>query len=224
MSDPWAFGWTQVLTIIGFVITGAIAIGGFGTFERWRKQKLEEKKIEIAFEALAIAYECQFVFGSIRNPGTFQYEYDDMPREGMIEEEWRRRGPFYAILKRINDNRPYFIKVLQLQPRVMTMFGPETELTFRKLNEARSHVTVSAQMLMRPLDQDRVWNEQAQNLHAQCEADIWEGLGEMAPNGDRVTSKLNEFRDGLAAICRPVLDREYREVKEPHKASETKRQ
>jgi hypothetical protein len=218
MSEPWAFGWTQLLTIVGFLITGAIAIGGFGTFERWRKQKLEEKKIEIAFEALAIAYECQFVFGLIRNPGTMGYEYEDMPREGVTEEEWRRRGPFYAILKRITDNRPYFLKVLQLQPRVMTMFRPETEAIFKKLNEARVHVTVSAQMLMRPIDRvERPWNEQAQNLHAQCEADIWEGLGEMAPNGDRVTTKLNEFRDGLEAICRPVLDRNYREVKERRK-------
>jgi hypothetical protein len=216
MSDPWAFGWTQLLTIVGFLITGAIAIGGFGTSERWRKQKLEEKKIEIAFEALAIAYECKFVFDSIRNPGTSQYEYEDMPRAEVTEEEWRRRGPFYAILKRITDNRAFFIKVLQLQPRVMIMFGRETEAIFRKLNEARAHVTVSAQMLMRPIDRvERPWNEQAQNLHAQCEADIWEGLGEMAPNGDRVTAKLNEFRDGLEAICKPVLDRKYREVKEP---------
>jgi hypothetical protein len=187
----------------------------FGTFERWRKQKLEEKKIEIAFEALAIAYECQFVFQSIRSPGTMGYEYEDMPREGVTEEEWQRRGPFYAILKRITDNRPFFIKVLQLQPRVMVMFGPETEAIFRNLNQARAHVTVSAQMLTRPIDRiERPWNEQAQNMHAQCEADIWEGLGEMAPHGDRVTTKLNEFRDGLAAICRPVLDRSYKEVKE----------
>jgi hypothetical protein len=45
MNDPWTFGWTQVLTIVGFAITLAVAVGGFGTFERWRKQKLEEKKI-----------------------------------------------------------------------------------------------------------------------------------------------------------------------------------
>ena len=216
--DPWAFGWTQVLTIIGFLLTGAIAIGGFGTFERWRKQKLEEKKIEIAFEALAIAYECKFVFDLIRNPGTLQYEYEDMPRAKVTEAEWRRRGPFYAILKRMNDNRPFFLKVLQLQPRVMVMFGRDTDAVFRKLSEARANVTVSAQMLMRPIDRiERPWNEQAQNLHAQQEFDIWEGLVKMAPDGDRVTKKLNEFREGLEAICRPVLDRKYREVKEPSK-------
>lgn len=33
MQDPWIFGWTQLLTIIGFAITIAIAIGGFRTFD-----------------------------------------------------------------------------------------------------------------------------------------------------------------------------------------------
>jgi hypothetical protein len=54
-ANPWAFGWTQVFTIVGFVITLAIAFGGFRTFDRWKRERLEEKKIEIAFEMLAIA-------------------------------------------------------------------------------------------------------------------------------------------------------------------------
>lgn len=53
MSDPWTFGWTQLLTIVGFIITICIAVGGFRTFGRWKREKIEEKKIEIAFEALA---------------------------------------------------------------------------------------------------------------------------------------------------------------------------
>jgi hypothetical protein len=54
MDCPWSFGWTQLLTIIGLLITITIAIGGFRTFERWRKEKLEEKRIDIAIEALAL--------------------------------------------------------------------------------------------------------------------------------------------------------------------------
>jgi hypothetical protein len=43
-SDPWAFGWTQVLTIFGFLITLGIAGFGFRSFERWRRERLEERK------------------------------------------------------------------------------------------------------------------------------------------------------------------------------------
>jgi hypothetical protein len=60
--DPWAFGWTQVFTLVGFGITITIAIGGFRSFERWRREKLEERRIETAFEALTIAHETKFIF------------------------------------------------------------------------------------------------------------------------------------------------------------------
>jgi len=40
MQDPWIFGWTQLLTIIGFAITIAIAVGGFRTFDGWKREKL----------------------------------------------------------------------------------------------------------------------------------------------------------------------------------------
>jgi hypothetical protein len=93
--DPWAFGWTQLLTIIGFVITGAIAIGGFGTFERWRKQKLEEKKIDVALEALSIAYQSKFVFEQIRGPMAYSYEWSDMPeRVGDTDDRRNSRGAY----------------------------------------------------------------------------------------------------------------------------------
>jgi hypothetical protein len=57
MADPWTFGWTQLLTIIGFIITISIAVGGFRTFNRWKREKIEEKRIDIAIEALALVYE-----------------------------------------------------------------------------------------------------------------------------------------------------------------------
>jgi hypothetical protein len=80
-SDPWPFGWTQLLTMIGFAITVGIAIGGFRTFGRWKREKLEEKRIEIAFNMLEIAYEAKFVFNNIRSPMSFEYEWKDMPEE-----------------------------------------------------------------------------------------------------------------------------------------------
>jgi hypothetical protein len=59
VNDPWAFGWTQLLTIIGFCITVTIALGSFRTFNRWRREKIEEKRLDVALEALSIAYEAQ---------------------------------------------------------------------------------------------------------------------------------------------------------------------
>jgi len=51
MTDPWAFGWTPLLTIVGFFVTIGIAISASepSSVER---EKIEEKRIDIAIEAL----------------------------------------------------------------------------------------------------------------------------------------------------------------------------
>ena len=61
INDPWAFGWTQVLTLVGFLITIVIAISGFRTFGRWKRERIEERRIDIAFDALSVAAESKIV-------------------------------------------------------------------------------------------------------------------------------------------------------------------
>ena len=116
MSSPWDFGWTQVLTIIGFAITGTIAIAGFRSFDRWKREKLEEKRIEIALEALSLAYEGREVFEVIRNPGSYGHEWADMPgKDKMTGQDWNHRGPFYAITKRVQDQSSFFDRVAKIR-------------------------------------------------------------------------------------------------------------
>ena len=137
MGNPWAFGWTQLLTLIGFAITIGIAVGGFRTFGRWRREKLEERRIEAALDALTIAHETKFIFQNIRSPLTEGYEWADMPQwDGDTDEKRQRRGPFFASIKRINANKEFFERVWRAQPRCMALFGPKVEETFLKLHQA----------------------------------------------------------------------------------------
>ncbi len=107
--DPWAFGWTQALTLLGFAITGLIAWGGFRSFNRWKREQLEGRRIEIAFDLLAITYESKYVFDNIRSPMSFPYEWEDLPkRPGETEEQWRSRGSYYAVRKRVSEAKPFF--------------------------------------------------------------------------------------------------------------------
>ena len=209
MNEPWTFGWTQLLTIVGFVITVSIAVGGFRTFGRWKRELLESKRVEIGLEALALAYESKYVFETIRNPMVLAYEWADMPaREGEDENTRSSRGTFYAIRKRVIDQRNFFESVIKLQPKMMAVFGTVVEEPFMQLHRARREVEVASELLGRNIAGGGRMND---SLHAQLEADVWSEYGDVIEtrDGDRVGRKVQEFVDRVEALCRPIVDEQY---------------
>jgi hypothetical protein len=110
-------------------------------------------------------------------------------------------------LKRIDNQKEFFMQVLKLKPRFMAVFGPETQKLFDDLHRARVHIQVSAQMLMRRQDSGGGWNEEWQKRRTRMEADIWSGFGDVyppeeLPEGDRVKRLVEAFRDGIVRQCR----------------------
>lgn len=211
MASDWSFGTTQLLTVLGMLATGGFAFAGLRTFGKWRNEKIEERRIDTALEALSVAYESKGVFDAIRSPGSFNHEYDDMPKVQNESEAHRNaRSTYWVTLKRIDNNKEFFLKVLKLQPRFMAVFGPETEKIFADLNMARVQIQISANSLMRRGEYDEPWTEERAQRHAQLEADIWSGFtDEDAPKGDRVGKLLEAFKRGIVDICRPIVDREF---------------
>jgi hypothetical protein len=209
MTDPWAFGWTQILTLVGFVITALIAIGGFRTFGRWKREKLEEKRIDLALEALAFAHKSKFIFDSIRSAMAFSYEWDDMPVVAGEDDNRRSsRGEFYAVFKRMGHNKEFFEKAWDLQVRCSAMFGMKAQELFLLMHRARREIEVSAEMLFRDPHTSHPTPENLATWN-QFRADVWEAYGALAPEGDKVGKKLTAFRDGIEGLCRPVIDRNY---------------
>lgn len=209
MSDPWAFGWTQLLTIAGFIITILIAIGGFRSFERWRREKIEEKRIDTALDALVLIRESKWVFDNIRSVMTFEYEWKDMPEKaGEDDGERRRRGSFYAILKRIEFHREFFDRAYKLQVKAGALFGQPAEDALLLLQKTRREVEVSAGMLVRdPVPQVR--NENNLRTWEKFQSDVWAGYGEAMGVRDTVAEKLNECAAAVEAIFRPAIDRQF---------------
>lgn len=175
MENPWAFGWTQVLTIIGLAMTAIISIAGLRTFSKWRRENIEERRIEAALEALSIAYQSKYVFQNIRGPMIFAYEYQEMPnRPGEPEDRRATRGEFYAVLKRIENHKDFFESVWKIQPRMMALFGSKTEEIFLELHKARQQVEVSAGLLLQHFveELDGPRNADTKKLRDKQRADI----------------------------------------------------
>lgn len=206
MNDPWVFGWTQLLTILGFAITIAIAVGGFRTFARWKREKLEEKRIDVAIDALALTYESKFIFDNIRSPMSFPYESKDMPEwPGDTEDKRNQRSEFYAILKRIEAHKDFFERAWKMQVKCTAIFGLQAEEVFLLMQRARRSIEVSAGMLYRDPEYK---TEGTRKTWEGFRADVWAGYGKALDRGDEVGKKLADFVAGMESLCRPIIDRQ----------------
>jgi hypothetical protein len=210
MGNPWDFGWTQLLTINGMAMTAGIAFAGFRTFGRWKREKLEEKRIEVAIDTLALVYETRFIFDHIRSGFVFRGEYDDMPeRAGDDEEKRKQRGSYYAVLKKVETQQVFFERAWKLQVVCAAVFGVEVEKTFLLLQQARRFVEVSAGALM---DDPAPWNQTEDNLKVWRELhdDVWEAQAGLPGHNNRIGRMLDEFREKLERLCRPIIDKSFK--------------
>jgi len=210
MADPWAFGWTQLLTIIGLLISIFVSLAGLRTFGKWRREKLEEAKINAAVEGLALAYEAKFIFEYIRGPFVRASEWKDLEDSELTKDEIRQRSSCYAILKRIEANKDFFEHLWTLQPKFMAIFGPDTESIFELIHTARRDIETACEMLADRREPITA-NDADKDFWLQLRADVWRGREKFAKEGDRVGRRISEFRAKMELLCNPVIGRHFYE-------------
>ena len=142
---------------------------------------------------------------------SFPYEWKDMPDSYGTEEQRNARGPFYAVLMRIQANKGFFERAWKMQVRCTALFGPQVEETFLLIQRARRQIEVSAEMLFH--DPEPTFKNQ-DNLETwnRFRADVWPAYGSLAKGGDEVGEKLSEFKTRMENLCRPIIGREYGRV------------
>lgn len=198
------------LTVVGFAITVTLAIVSFRTFDKWKQEKIEENRIDVALKTLAIAFESVIILDEIRAPLRHEYEWDKMPKTGESEDRRRRKGSHWAVLKRMDDRKEYFDRVWAVQPTFMAVFGPETEKIFEKLHRARNRVAASAGALIDEvgIEHDPA-NQDIRNYLKQLRIDTSCSQGQSGREGDEVGKMVVEFRSEIEALARPVIDRRF---------------
>ena len=131
----------EVLQGIG-QIGAAIAIAfaayiGRNTFADWKRQKQEERRLEIAERTLTLAYRLRYDFHSVRTPLIDQYELDEA--ESVLRQDsgdwWdqqsealkQRARIAQAIMNRLRRHRDDWQKIWELKPLALAFFGSAAE-------------------------------------------------------------------------------------------------
>jgi hypothetical protein len=139
-SPDWnAIG--EVLQGVG-QIGAAVAIAfaayiGRNTFSDWKRQKQEERRIEIAERTLTLAYRLRYDFHSVRSPLIDQVELDEAENvlrqdsgdwwDQQSEELKRRARTAQAIMNRLRRHHDDWQKIWELKPLALAFFGPAAE-------------------------------------------------------------------------------------------------
>jgi hypothetical protein len=203
----------SVVAMMGIVLTAAIAFAGFRSFGRWRREKIEERRIEVALDALAVAYESGFRFEGIRSTVLREDEYADIdapskdPSRFIVHRDGQRSP--YAVLKRMQNSHVFFQKVFDIEPKFMAIFGAETEEIFAQLYDAKQMVETSAQALY---EEARIEHDpsdkQARERMVQLRRVIFASKGKIEA-GDKVGQKVLEYKSRIEGLCRPIVDQTF---------------
>ena len=201
-----------LLTIIGFSITTVLGIAGIRTFGKFKRERIEERRLETAIEALALAYKSKYVFDGIRSVMAFEYEWKDMPvKPGESEHQRSERGSYYAVARRVSQNKDFFERAFKLQPKCMAMFGKEAEDIFMLMHRARRAIEVSSQTLAWKVSQYQHREAPDHNaaFYEQCRRDIWDHAN-FEPEKDQVGSLLKEFRERMEKMFQPIIGTDFK--------------
>jgi hypothetical protein len=201
-------GWYEIVKdfaapfvgLCGIGVTGAFAWAGLKTFDRWKREKIEEKRIDVAIEALAIGYESKIVFDYIR---ARQKRLYGVPGEQIQEQSMSE------VLNRVDERQPFFDKALQLEPKFVAVFGRDTATIFEHLFSARQHVIAIAELLIDEYRFDpKPENAEVRQQHVKWRTQIFGGQ-ETVDAPDKIGELLQKFRDEIETICRPIVDRSF---------------
>lgn len=190
-------------TVLGAVAVIVTATKAADTFRQWKLQRLEDRKMQLAEQALTLVYKLDPAIAFIRNPMvsgeeneaarqtlTDQNVMNDQTPEGRVNV----LATAQATLNRIKSYRPLFDNLAEIRPVVRAIFGTETEQSLAVFDKAARDVQGAAVgyayiRLAQPRSQeeaDREWErmQRFQNI-------IWQD-SEFDEHGEPVKDKIKD--------------------------------
>jgi hypothetical protein len=208
------------VALIGIIVTGTMAGLGLRSFSKFKREKIEERRIELAIDALALTYESRFVFDTIRARAIRRHEYEDAAdeiAEGIQVPVLIREGQrgAYAVMKRIQAQGDFFEKLYKIEPQFMAVFGPKTSEIFSMVYSARTELQASAEQLFEMgLAENDSEGQPSREEKRKLREVIFRGPTETKEK-DKIGDLVDGFRTRIETICRPVVDHQYGKEKSP---------
>lgn len=204
-------------TLIGAGAVIYAAHKGSDTFKQWRRQKNEERRIELAEQVLTLAYKLRRAIESIRSPGMWGVEqdavYDELRKKGLINDETPLGyvgilATAQATLSRSDAYKVLWDELLDTMPSAKAIFGNEIEKALDEFWTQRHRVIQGAlryaDIVKRPPARTEEGREKQLQRKFDIEAIIRSGGGEDGIDGigNSIDSAVGAIEEKLLPIIR----------------------
>lgn len=199
-------------TIFGAGAVIFAARKGADTFSTWRRQKREERRMDLAEQILVCAYELKRSFKFIRSPVLFAGDIEALDRQltesGLItaqstNPEKQARRTAQAALNRVEHEQPKFDQALSLMPIGKAVFGQAVEEPLEAFWRMRNEVVASAQTYA----SIRVDDPNLQDFAHELQAVLWDGSDAIREHtiAQRIETAIGSLESTLLPLIRDVV-------------------
>ena len=212
-------GWA---TMFGAGAVVYAAHKGSDTFKQWRRQKNEERRIELAEQVLTLAYKLRRAIEGIRSPGMWAEEvnalHEELRKIGLINDQTPEShkgilATAQATLSRSNANKPLWDALFDTMPTAKAVFGDEVEKALNAIWSQRGKLVASAQSYARLIHQPDPRSEKEQEAqlkrNGKLEGVLWAGgdiwAGEEGKGVDEIADAVNGAIETLETMLLPII-------------------
>ena len=186
--------------IIQALAVVAVAIPASFGLTTWRDQLIGKKKIELAEEALTLAYELQEVIQYARHPFSSGEGEKREGRENEPEGHRRSNDAIYSRIVRLSEYGETFAKLQTVRIRFRAYFNEQAQDELAVFNTVRKEIIFSAwELINNSTDLD----EYPKDLRTEMRNTVWDKS--VAERPDKIRQKVDSAVAEIERVCRPVL-------------------
>ena len=210
MPDPWAFGWDQIAAFLNVVVIGVATWVAWRSVRDWREERLDVRQSEVAEHALILAYQAQEVFHRIRSISGFVGEGSSRkPEPNETPEEKQARDSAFVPVERIANEARFFEQVVEIRPRVETLFGKGRSQPFNEFLRMRWEIIGAARALSQ-LGQRTYFPTEDQQAKHHAEVDKYERIIWRWPGNDPFEEDFTNAVASIEKFAGPLLESRLR--------------
>jgi hypothetical protein len=198
--------WKEVFGLAANVVLLITAITAIFGVAKWAKEHKGRKRIDLAEDVLATAYEAAEAISYMRSPFSFDSEAKDLVRhESETDAQFRLRKTYSVAYFRYQQNSELFSKLRTLCYRVEAVFGKPHGAPIRELLKAPHQVITAGSSLARLIGDSDLLEPEARarnfDFRQKLEAKFWEGM-----DNDVLTAELNRALESIGTFARIVIE------------------